>query len=217
MRKILFNFFHGIFFIICVDLIGMGLWSWAVVRTYDNVVPKVQMAAVLISDFDKETGDLGPETLRRLDRVLELYRDETVSYILCVGGARPRDKVFGSQLMRRFLLDEGIPAGRVFLEKKSFDTSSNWHMAYKTVKGYGWDRLIVVSSPFHLHRVRQIIRDEPEKRLKVFFSPYSLKDAQPSITYFGIWRQVHYEWLAHFSQLLPRKTYKKLIHHMRGQ
>ena len=140
-----------------------------------------------------------------------------VNHILCVGGARPRFNVFGSESMRQFLIDEGIPAERVFLEKKSFDSRTNWHMAYKTVKSHGWDKLIVVSSPFHLHRFRQIIRDEPKKDLKVFFSPYSLKYSQPLITYFDIWMQVHYECLAHFSQLLPEKTYNKMIKQMRGQ
>ena len=217
MKKFLFKFLHGIFFIVCIDLIGAGLWSWAVIQTFEDPIPKVSIAAVLINDFDKETGELGPETLRRLDHVLDLYQGGTVNYILCVGGARPRFNVFGSKGMRQFLIDAGVPRGKVFLEKKSFSSKTNWRMAYKTVKNHGWDKLIVVSSPFHLYRFRRIIRDEPGKHLKAFFSPYSLKSSQPPITYFGIWMQVHYEWLAHFSQLLPRKTYNKWIRQMRGQ
>lgn len=217
MKQLLFKFLHGIFFIVCIDLIGAGLWSWGVVHTFKDNNSKAPIAIVLIHDFNNETGELGPETLRRLDHVHNLYQEGMVNYILCVGGARPRFKVFGSELMRRFLIDEGVPAGRVFLEKKSFDSKTNWYMAYKTVKSHGWDKMIAVSSPFHLHRFRQIIRDEPRKHLKVFFSPYSLKHVQPSINYFDIWMQVHYEWLAHFSQLLPEKTYNRLIHDMRGQ
>ncbi|MCK5082451.1 MAG: YdcF family protein, partial [Candidatus Omnitrophica bacterium] len=155
--------------------------------------------------------------LRRLDHVLDLYRKEKVSYILCVGGARPRFKVFGSELMRQFLIDEGIPDGSVFSEKESFDSKTNWHMAYKVVKDHGWNKFIVVSSPFHLHRFRRIVRDDPRGYINVFFSPYSLKYAYPVMTYFDIWSQVHYEWMAHFSQLIPEKIYNKLIGQMRGQ
>jgi len=217
MKNSLFKFLHGIFFIICIDLIGASLWSWAVVRTFEDNIPKAPVAAVLVNNFDKETGELGPETLRRLDHVLDLYQEEKISYILCVGGARPRFGVFGSESMRQFLIDKGIPEGRVFLEKKSFDSKTNWQMTYKTVKHHGWDKLIAVSSPFHLHRFRRIIRDDPKRRLNVFYSPYSIKYAHPPMTYIDVWMQVHYEWLAHFSQLLPEKMYNKMIKQMRGQ
>ena len=217
MKQVLFKFLHGIFFIVCVDLVAAGLWSWAVIQTFGDNIPKAPVAVVLAGDLNNKTGKLGPETLRRLNHVLDLYREEKVSYILCVGGARPRFNVFGSESMRQFLIDEGVSEGSVFLEKKSFDTKTNWHMAFKTVTGHGWGRMIVVSSPFHLHRFRRIVKEEPKGYLNVVFSPYSLKYAYPSITYFGLWKQIHYEWLAHFSQLLPEKTYNKLIRHMRAQ
>ncbi|MCK5013977.1 MAG: YdcF family protein [Candidatus Omnitrophica bacterium] len=217
MKQSLFKFLHGIFFILCVDLIGAGLWSWAVVRSFEDSPPKASMAVVLSHDFNKETGELGSETLRRLNYVLDLYREGTVDYILCVGGAKPRFNFFGSELMRQFLIDKGVLEGTVFSEKKSFDSKTNWHMAYETAKNLGWDKFIVVSSPFHLHRFRAIIRDAPERHLEVFYSPYSLKYSRPSITYFNIWMQVHYESLAYFFQLLPAKMYNALVYHTRGQ
>ena len=54
MKQSLFKFLHGIFFILCVDLIGAGLWSWAVVRSFEDSAPKVPMAVVLSHDFNNE-------------------------------------------------------------------------------------------------------------------------------------------------------------------
>ena len=206
-----------IIFLICVDLIATGLWVKQSVDTFHGDASRAPIAVVLIHDFDQETGAPGPETQRRLNYVLRLYQDEKIEYVLCVGGARPRFDVFGSVLMRQFLIQAGIPKGRVFSEKKSFDSKTNWYMAYKIVKNYGWRTIMVVSSPFHLYRFRQIIKDGPKNHLKVFFAPYSLKNAHPPITYLDIWRQVHYEWLAHLSKFLPEAIYRRLIRHSRGQ
>ena len=138
------------------------------------------------------------ETHRRLNHAVELYEEKVIEYILCVGGARPRFNVFGSESMRQFLIDAGVPEGRVFAEKKSFDTITNWYMARQIIQGYGGNRVIAVSSPFHLYRFRQIVNSEPNSRVKVFYSPYILKRSSPSITFFDIWKQVRYEWLAMF-------------------
>lgn len=217
MKQFLFKFLHGIFFIVCMDLIGTSLWTWAVLRAFENNVPKAPIAAVLINEFDKDTGELDPETQRRLNHALDLYRRGTVDYLLCVGGARPRFKVFGSELMRQFLIGKGVPEGEIFLERKSFDSRTNWQMAYKAVRDHGWDKFVVVSSPFHLQRFRQVIINDPKSDIRVLLSPYILNEAQPPITCFGVWRQVHYEWLAHFSQMLPEKMYNKWIYQIRGQ
>ena len=217
MKKFIDKFLRPFIVLVCADMICAGFWAWVSVQTFERNIPKVQMAIVLAGDFDKKTGELASETHRRLNHAVELYEEKVIEYILCVGGARPRFNVFGSESMRQFLIDAGVPEGRVFAEKKSFDTITNWYMARQIIQGYGWNRVIAVSSPFHLYRFRQIVNSEPNSRVKVFYSPYILKRSSPSITFFDIWKQVHYEWLANVSTLLPKSIYKRLIHHLRGQ
>jgi uncharacterized SAM-binding protein YcdF (DUF218 family) len=218
MRKTIGQFLRTMSVLVCADLICASLWAWGVVHSFESNVPKTPLAIVLAGDFDRETGEVGPETHRRLNRALDLYKQKTIDYVLCIGGARPRLKMYGSELMRQFLINAGIPQERVFLEKKSFDSYTNWYMAYGTIKSYGWNRVVAISSPFHLYRFRQIVNEDPKRRqLNVFYSPYTLKRTRPTMTYFDIWKQVHYEWLANLSVLLPKSIYKKLIRQMRGQ
>ncbi|HQP10247.1 MAG TPA: YdcF family protein [Candidatus Omnitrophota bacterium] len=218
MKAFLAKFFHGIFFIICVDLAATGLWGWGATHYFERHPPsKAPIAAVLMADYNETMEDLGAETQRRLNHARALYDAGQVEYILCAGGARPGLNMFGSESMRRFLINAGIPEEKVFLERKSYDSKTNWAMIRQIVANYGWSKVVIVSSPFHLYRFRQIVREGPPHSLEVFFSPYPFKGAKPPMTYFDMWAQVHYQWAAHYAQLLPEDIYKKLVYRMRAQ
>jgi vancomycin permeability regulator SanA len=218
MKKIFSQIFHNVLMVIVVDLAVTALWGWGTTRYFrEHPMARAPTAAVLMDNFDVRTGTLTPETLRRLNQALGLYHEGSVEYVLCAGGARPRLNVYGSEFMRQYLIDAGIPEERIFLEKTSYDSKTNWAAILQIIANYGGDKVVLVSSPFHLYRFRQVIRDGPPHYLKVFYSPYSLKEAKPPATYWDMWAQIHYQWVAHYSQLLPEKIYKKVIDRLRAQ
>jgi vancomycin permeability regulator SanA len=209
---------NTVIFVIVVDAIAAALWGWGTVRYFQETpVAKAPVAVVLMGDFNETTGDLGDETRRRLNHALDLYNEEAVEYVLCVGGARPRRQIFGSESMRQFLIDAGIPPEKVYLEKRSYDSKTAWKEIRRMIGNYGWSRIVIVSSPFHLYRFRRIISDGPAHGLKIIFSPYSLKETRPQATHFDMWREIHYQWIAHYAQLLPEKAYDALIVRLRAQ
>jgi uncharacterized SAM-binding protein YcdF (DUF218 family) len=213
--------FRGILFtaifLTCLDFIGTGLWLRHVPRSFQDDWPEVPAVAVLIHDFNRETGALGPETKRRLNFAIQLYAKGVVGRIVCIGGARPRFHMFGSEHMREYLMEAGIPPEHISADKTSFDTTSNWKIAYRIARDQKWSAMGVISSPFHLYRARQIINEEgPKENLEVVFMPYSLTQSNPPKTLIDIWSEIHYEWRAYLSNLLPEFAYKRIIHYLRG-
>ena len=170
---------------------------------------KSDVGIVLFSDF--EAGSLGPETLRRVAFAAGMFKKGAFDHILCAGGARPSRNLYGSELMKDWFLASGIPPERVFLERTSNDTRSNLEEAFNIVQEMGWRTTLVISSPLHIFRVKEI-REDMEAPLSVLLVAYSYKECRPKIDRTTLWWQTHYEWATCLLQkFLPARFYQKLI------
>ncbi len=98
---------------------------------------------------------------RRLDRALELRRDE---YLVSLSAGTPhrpppldenRFPIFESAAGARYLIDAGVPSSRVLMEASSWDTIGNAFFSRVIhVQPRGWRRILVITSDFHLERVQ---------------------------------------------------------------
>lgn len=175
---------------------------------------KTEVGIVLFGDFRGRA--LGPETLRRVHFAVKMFREETFESILAAGGARPQRGLHGSDLMKDEFIASGVPRTRLFLESKSKDTRSNIDEALNVVRQHGWQRVTLVSSPLHIYRVKEIIRNRRDS-LSVFLLAYSYRDCDPSIDGPTLWWQTHYEWGAYvLRKVLPAGVYQRLIRWLRS-
>jgi uncharacterized SAM-binding protein YcdF (DUF218 family) len=175
---------------------------------------KSDVGIVLFSDFEAES--LAPETLRRVRFAEEMFKEGAFDYIVCAGGARPKRNLYGSELMRQWLLASGVPPDHVFLEKRSNDTRSNLDEGLKVVSEKGWRTASVVSSPLHIFRVKEITEDMGES-VSIFLAAYSYRDCHPPIDWTTLWWQTHYEWAACLvPRILPRRIYDSILDRFRG-
>ena len=141
-----------------------------------------------------------------------LYHQGLTDHIFCVGGTRRTKNVFGAEYMKQNLLNRGVHGERILIEKISNDSQSNWQVAYPIIRAHQWHSIMIISSPLHIHRLKRLLFNKPWQGLDIYFYPYSYKTAQPQITLFEIWRQVHYEWLAYLSHYcLPESWYHYFI------
>lgn len=104
-----------------------------------------------------------PWVQRRLDLAIELARG---AYIVTLSAGTvhrppPLDKegfpIFESAAAARYLIGAGVPAGRVLVERYSYDTIGNAYFSRLVhVDPQGWKRLLVITSDFHLPRTQRV-------------------------------------------------------------
>jgi uncharacterized SAM-binding protein YcdF (DUF218 family) len=88
-----------------------------------------------------------PELAARVDRAAELHRDGYGPVVLCCGGAGECDA------MRAALQARGLPGGSIVTDEHGTTTRRALEAVARHAQGR-WQRVVLVSSPYHLHRVR---------------------------------------------------------------
>ncbi len=202
---------------IVADLLIAGIWfSYILSTKKDMNGENFEVAIIFMGDFNSSYTALGKQTLRRVNFALNLYKSGTVSSLLCVGGSRPRQNLYGAELMKKYLLQNGVAEEYIFTETQSFDSKSNWSNSLKIIEKQKRRSICLISSPLHLHRLNKIISN-PTKHLKIFPLPFSYTAAKPKITSVELWKYIHHEWIAYFLYALPEPVYSLILAVLRPQ
>ena len=100
---------------------------------------------------DHQAGDsLRARTLQ----AVALYRRHYAGKIICTGGVGdfpPAEAQAEAALARQL----GVPGGDLLLEMTSRNTEENTRNAARICRQYGWSRVVAVSDPYHLWRVKR--------------------------------------------------------------
>lgn len=136
---------------VLLTVLGLAPVTWVYVaaagrvRTIDDV-PEAPVALVLGAGV---WGDQPSRLLaRRLDVAIDLYRAGKVK-VLLVSGDNSREEYNEPDVMRRYLVEHGVPETQVVADYAGFST---WDSCVRAKKVFGVDRLIVVSQEFHVRR-----------------------------------------------------------------
>ena len=171
----------------------------------------VNAGIVFFGDFNKSTRKIGRDTISRLEHAYALYMSKRIRKIVCVGGARKSEKLFGSFKMRDYLIDNGIDKINIFCDSLSYDTKTNWFEASKIIDNNHIQKIIIISSPLHVYRISKIIDRE-----NVHFSPYTYRN-DTVLDYLSIYRSIHYELIAFFATVIfPEGFYLKILRYIRN-
>jgi uncharacterized SAM-binding protein YcdF (DUF218 family) len=133
------------------------------------------------------------ESQRRINHAYDLYQRGTVKEILSAGGYVLGAKTSGAALYQRKLSAMGIPETSLSIEGLSYDTQTNINNALSIVEDKHWKRIVFVSSPTHLMRVRHYLQHR-NLDIEVYYSPYHYLQAQPEPGLMALWQRVHSEW-----------------------
>ncbi len=98
-------------------------------------------------------GRPSPYLAHRLDAAVRLHRAGTVRVLLVSGdhGRRDHDE---PGAMRRYLLDRGVPPGRVVSDHAGFDT---WDSCARAARVFGVRRALLVSQDYHVRRAAALL------------------------------------------------------------
>jgi uncharacterized SAM-binding protein YcdF (DUF218 family) len=124
-----------------------------------SVMPQADAIVVLGGAFRGDThwssmGDLNAQA-DRLVHAVELYKAGKAPVVLVSGGA-PRDARAEAHLMEQMLGVMGIPGRAVLRESQSRDTHDNGRFSAILLKGKGLQRILLVTSAFHMRRARAV-------------------------------------------------------------
>ena len=106
------------------------------------------------------------DTRARTDKALILYRQGFINKILCTGGIFQKGQQIPiANLMKNFLIEKGVPQNEIFTETKSVETVENIKFSFsllkqrnffKNLKNTEQLRLVLISEPNHLRRIKII-------------------------------------------------------------
>lgn len=90
----------------------------------------------------------------RLDGCIDYYSKNPLCYVVVSGGMDRFNNMTEGSAMRKYLIDNGIPADRILTDEKAENTKENFEYAIQllTDAGIQTDRICFVTNSFHIFR-----------------------------------------------------------------
>ena len=96
----------------------------------------------------------------RLVHARDLWREDVAPRIITVGGNREGDRFTEASAGKRWLVEHGVPAGRVVTVETGSDTLESVDAVETRMRARGWSTAVVVTDPWHALRTRAMASDQ---------------------------------------------------------
>ena len=110
--------------------------------------------AIVVLGAAQYNGRPSPVLRARLDHALGLYREGLAPVIVVTGGVGVGDTTSEAMVGRRYLMAHGVPAEGVAAEAVGRTTTASMDAVAGWLRSRGISRVILVSDPFHMFRLR---------------------------------------------------------------
>lgn len=140
------------------------------------------MTAVIILGNRLRSTQIHHELKGRMDVGINVFRDKTAKYLILSGGkTNPSVNLSEAEVMRNYAIMRGISLEVIILEYNSMDTIGNAYFTRKIVDKIRCSNVYVVSSCYHMERVKFIFEMCYGKNYNMFFNycfPFHNQDAE---------------------------------------
>jgi vancomycin permeability regulator SanA len=109
--------------------------------------------AIVLGNTVESDGRPSDRLRARLDKALELYRRGLFQHVIVSGGTGA-EGFNEAEVMKRYLVSQGVPEGRIIADGEGLTTSLTARNAARVMKERGWRSALVVSQYFHISRTR---------------------------------------------------------------
>ncbi|MBE1442061.1 YdcF family protein [Paenibacillus sp. OAS669] len=113
--------------------------------------------ALIVLGYRCDGNQIHPLLKERLDAALRLYREYHYRYLVLSGGAVKSNRT-EAEIMRGYLLDQGVPVERMILESRSRNTVHNLVNCKLILTERNLSTFVLISNSFHLRRMRYIMK-----------------------------------------------------------
>jgi uncharacterized SAM-binding protein YcdF (DUF218 family) len=100
-----------------------------------------------------------PVFRERINHAITLYQSGMVDALIFTGGRDAYDAVAESEAARAYALEAGVADADIYIETTSTDTESNLREAQRIVTTNQFERVLIVSDPFHMRRAITVAED----------------------------------------------------------
>jgi uncharacterized SAM-binding protein YcdF (DUF218 family) len=170
-------------------------------------------AVIFYGNFDT-SGNPDKESTRRLLLAVDLYHKGVIQSLIFVGGWRPSKKIAGSQLLAQEAIALGVKPTCIFIDTHSRDTFHNWNEAKKIIIENKFKKILLISSPFHLFRLKHLIVNNND--MKIFYGTYIKTNTFPHKSFWENVIDYNYHMISFVIYLLlPSELYQFLIEKIR--
>ena len=151
MRKALRTLLRALSFLLILALLGFVLLTWQVDRL--GRVDDAREADVIVALGARvnQNGTPGSDLTSRTYHAVDLWKAGIAPYIACTGGVRD-EPLSAAAVCKRFAVDLGVPAERVFVADGSSNTMEDAQVTAELMAQKDWHSAVLVSHPLHLFR-----------------------------------------------------------------
>jgi uncharacterized SAM-binding protein YcdF (DUF218 family) len=110
--------------------------------------------AIVVLGAAQYNGRPSPVLRARLNHALALYRDKLAPLVVVTGGIGRGDTTSEAVVGQRYLVAHGIPEGAVAAQGEGRTTMASMNAVTAWLHGRGLRRVLLVSDPFHMFRLR---------------------------------------------------------------
>lgn len=105
-----------------------------------------------------------------MDVGIKVFKEKSAKYLILSGGkTNPSVSLSEAEVMRNYALTRGIPPKAIILEENSMDTIGNAYFTRKIIDMLGCSDIYIVSSCYHMRRVKFIFEMCYGRKYNMFF------------------------------------------------
>ena len=171
--------------------LGWCIWVYTQIEHYAYVDQAAPADVICVFGAAEYGGRPSPVLRARLDHALALYEHGIAPAIVTLGGSAPGDSYSEGQVGQAYLMANGVPEEAIIAETQSRNTEEQALRIVAIARTNNYHRVVIVSDPTHLFRVREICASEG---LQVLTSPRQQVASVGSSTE---WKQVWHEVVAY--------------------
>jgi uncharacterized SAM-binding protein YcdF (DUF218 family) len=171
-------------------LAGLGWCIWVYVQIEhfayeDQAAPSDVICVFGAAEY---AGRPSPVLRARLDHALALYEHHIAPVLVTLGGSAPGDAYSEGQVGQAYLMANGVPETAIIAETQSRNTEEQALRIVAIARTNGYHRVVIVSDPTHLFRIREICASEG---LQVLTSPrQQVAGVGSSSEWKQVWREI---------------------------
>jgi len=139
---------------VAVTVAGLYLLSFVTVVVVSRLDQRHPADAIVVLGAAQYNGRPSPVLQARLDHAAELYHEGWADLVVVTGGIVAGDRMSEATAGRRYLIGVGIPPDSIVVQPIGHSTAGSMDAVAGWLRGQGLDRVILVSDPFHLARLR---------------------------------------------------------------
>jgi uncharacterized SAM-binding protein YcdF (DUF218 family) len=174
---------------------GWCVWVYMQIERYAYEDQAAAADVICVFGAAEYDGRPSPVLRARLDHALALYEHHIAPIMLTLGGSAPGDKFSEGQVGQAYLMANGVPAKAIIAETQSRTTEEQALRIVVIARTNGYRRVVIVSDPTHLFRIREICAAEgmpvmtsPRPQVAAIGSETEWKQMGHEILTYTLWR-----------------------------